>query len=64
MIGDPRSSQTGAASHVSTLDGTSRFILIALDRQSADRDNIGSVVVTIKAMPYPGSDGQRRGGRT
>lgn len=54
----------GAASHVSTVDGTSTFILIAVDRQSAYRDNIGSVVVNIKAMPYRGSDGQRRGGGT
>jgi hypothetical protein len=44
---------------VSTVDGTSTSILIAVDRQSADRDNIGSVVVNIKAMPYRGSDGQR-----
>jgi hypothetical protein len=36
---------------VSTVDGTSTFILIAVDRQSADRDNIGSVVVNSKAMP-------------
>jgi hypothetical protein len=49
---------------VSTVDGTSTSILIAVDRQSADRDNIGSVVVNIKAMPYRGSDGQRRGGGT
>jgi hypothetical protein len=35
---------------VSSVDGTSRFILIAIDRRSADRDNIGSGVVNSKAM--------------
>ena len=62
MIGDPGVPRRGRLARVHSRWHVD-VLLIALDRQSADRDTIGSVVVTIKAMPYRGSDGQRSGGR-